>query len=232
MFSRLRLRSRLSSSRKALRPSSSVPLSLYPSIALVVSLLAGCGDMTFFRAKSDYFPLVPGSRWTYDVGGNTSIDSVVGDSSVADRACVVLLRDYSPEYWSRQLTALRQYTRLVANRGGEDYVLEERYRLVYALPFVEGTTWDESFRDTVVLVGTDTVLVKDSVSGRVAAIEDVETPAGTFIQCYKVETHRDFEGAEQSFTTDCTEWFAPGVGLVKRVAGTEAKVLTEYKPGP
>jgi len=194
-------------------------------------LLSGCGDMTFYRAKSDYFPLLPGSRWTYDVAGNTAIDSVVGDSSVDGRACVVVLRDYAPEYWTKQLTEVRQLTNLVANRGGQDYVLEREYRLVYALPFVLGSTWAESYRDTVVMQGTDTVLVKDSLAGRVAAIDSVATQAGTFIECYRVDTHREVEAAELSFTADYSEWLAPGVGLVKRVTGTEERTLTNYDPG-
>jgi len=198
---------------------------------LWLASVVGCGDMTFFRAKSDYFPLIPGSRWTYDVAGNTAIDSVVGDSSVGGRACVVVLRDYAAECWTKQLNAVRQFIYLSANRGGYEYVLEERYGLVYALPLVEGATWSESFRDTVVLLGTDTVFLKDSVSGRVAAIEDIATPAGTFIQCYRIEIHREVEAADQSFTADCSEWLAPDVGLVKRRTGTEERELTSYEPG-
>jgi hypothetical protein len=210
---------------------SSSPARRAALIALWFVFLAGCDDMTFFRAKSDYFPLIPGSRWTYNVAGNTEIDSVAGDSSVAGRACVIVLRDYAPEYWTKQATSVRQFVRLTANRGGQEYTLEERYGLVYALPFVEGATWDESFRDTVVLMGTDTVFLKDSISGRVAAIEDVQTAAGTFIQCYVVETHREVEAAEVSFTADYSEWLAPGVGLVRRVTGTDTTDLTGYEPG-
>ena len=193
-------------------------------------LLLSCGDMTFYRAKSDYFPLVPGSRWTYNVAGNTAIDSVVGDSAVDGRPCVVVLRDYAPEYWTKQLTEVRQFANLAASRGGQDYILEERYRLVYALPLIEGATWWESYRDTVALMGTDTVFLKDSLASRVAAIEDITTPAGTFLQCYRVETYRDVVAAELSFTDNYTEWLAPGVGLVKRVTGTEEKILTGYEP--
>jgi hypothetical protein len=195
------------------------------------ALLSGCSDMAFYRAKSDYFPLLPGSRWTYDIAGNTAIDSVVGDSSVDGRPCVVVLRDYAPEYWTKQITEVRQFTSLVAKRSGQDYVLEKRYRLVYALPLIEGTTWSESYRDTVLLQGTDTVFVKDSLSSRVAAIEDITTPAGTFLQCYRIETSRAVEAAELSFTDNYTEWLAPGVGLVKRVTGPEERVLTGYEPG-
>jgi hypothetical protein len=187
--------------------------------------------MTFYRARSDYFPLIPGSRWTYNVAGKTAIDSVVGDSSMAGRACVVVLRDYAPEYWTRQSYEVRRFTQLTANRNGQDYVLEERFGLVYTLPLVEGATWHESFRDTVVLVGTDTVFLKDSVSGRVAAIEDIQTEAGSFTQCYRVETHREVEAADLSFTADYSEWLAPGVGLVKRVAGPDTTVLTGYESG-
>ena len=196
------------------------------------ALLSGCSDMTFYRAKSEYFPLVPGSRWTYDVAGNTAIDSVVGDSSVDGRACVVVLRDYAPEYWTKQITEVQRYTSLVVNRGGQDYPLEGRYRLVYALPLIEGATWSESYRDTTVVMGTDTVFLKDSLQGSVAAIEDITTPAGTFVQCYRVETYREVEAAELSFSENYTEWLAPGVGLVKRVTGTDSTVLTAYAPGP
>jgi hypothetical protein len=195
------------------------------------ALLAGCSDMTFYRAKSDYFPLVAGSRWTYDVAGNTAIDSVSGDSAVDGRPCVVVLHDYAPEYWTKQITEVRQFTNLVASRGGQDYVLEKRYRLVYSLPLIEGATWSETYLDTVVLMGTDTVIVKDSLASHVAATADITTPAGTFIQCYEVETYREVQAAELSFTDTHTEWLAPGVGLVKRVTGTEERILTGYEPG-
>jgi hypothetical protein len=192
--------------------------------------------MTFYRAKSDYFPLIPGSRWTYDVGGNTAIDSVVGDSTLAGRTCIVVLRDYAPEYWIKDITEVRQFVSLVADPGGRDSVLEDRYRRVYTLPLVEGATWTESYWDTIVRPGTsDSIFFNDSLSGRVAAIEDITTPAGTFIQCYRVDTYRDVKTVSASDTTSSvtiySEWLAPGVGLVKRVTGTETLVLTAYEPG-
>ncbi len=211
--------------------------SLAPVLALCILLSfwficsVRCGDMTFYRAKSDYFPLVPGSRWTYEAAGNTAIDSVAGDSSVAGRACIVVLRDYAPEYWIKQPSEVRRFLRLAANRGGQEYVLEERYGLAYALPFVEGAIWNESFHDTVVLTGTDTVFVLDSISGRVAAVEDVETPAGTFIQCYRIEIHHEVLAAELSFANDYVEWLAPEVGVVRRRTGTEETVLADFSSG-
>jgi hypothetical protein len=189
-----------------------------------------CSDMTLYRAKGDYFPLISGTRWTYQYGSTTSVDSVAGDRSIAGRACVVVLRDYAPEFWTKGQNEVRRYVDLTVSRAGTDYTLEERYALVYALPFVLGATWYESFRDTVVLAGIDTVLVRDSIFGRVAAIEDVQTPAGTIIQCYRIETHRDVEATDTT-STDLTEWFAPDVGLVKSQSGTDEKVLIDFEPG-
>jgi len=61
-------------------------------------------------------------------------------------------------------------------------------------------------------MGTDTVFLKDSLQGRVRGNRGYHHPAGTFIQCYRIETHRDVEAAELSFTEDYAEWLAPGVG--------------------
>lgn len=204
-------------------------------VALSLALMAGCSDMTFFRAKSDYFPLVSGSSWTYNIAGMTEIDSVAGDSTVNGQSCVVVLRDYAPEYWTKGLTEVRQLTSISVNRNGQDYPLEERYGLIYELPFVLGATWSDSYRDTIAPLGTDTIKLSDSLSGRVAAIEDIATPAGTFIQCYRIDTYHDIRTVEASDTTDSllvySEWFAPDVGLVQRVTGTDTLVLTNYESG-
>jgi hypothetical protein len=205
--------------------------SLALALAAGLLLVLACGDMVLFRAKGDFFPLVPGTRWTYALDGTTTIDSVAGDTSVAGRACVAVLRNYSPEFWTRQQGEARRFVRRTVNRAGHEYLLEERYGLAYVLPFVLGSNWSESFRDTVPLSGTDTVFVKDSIFGRVAAIEDVQTQAGTFIQCYRLELHQEVAAADTT-VSDWTEWLAPGVGLVKSVAGTTEKSLVEFKPGP
>lgn len=183
--------------------------------------------MAFFRAGQDYFPLVQGTRWTYDDGGFTSMDSVAGDSSVLGRRAVKVLRDFSPELWLKSNSEVRRYVRRTVLRAGSEYVLEERYGLEYALPLVVGMGWSESFRDTVVLLGTDSVFVLDSIAASVAAVEDLATPAGTFVQCYRLDVYRvvrtDSVAVEQY-----QEWLAPGVGVVKR----GERVLTGFSTGP
>jgi hypothetical protein len=198
-------------------------------LVLLVLLVGGCSDMTFFRAKADYFPLVRGSRWTFQ-GGATTVDSVAGDSSVLGRACVVVLTDYAPGYWIKTPTEVRKYDRLTTIRSGYEYLLEERFGLRYVLPLVKGSTWEEVFHDTIVLMGTDSVFLKDSVGASVSAIEDVDTPGGTFLQCYRIEYNRVIHGLTDSVEAT-TEWLAPDVGVVKRRTAAGEQVLTGYQPG-
>jgi hypothetical protein len=199
-------------------------------LVLLALCLLACSDMTIFRAGQDYFSLTSGTRWIYDDAGFTSIDSVAGDSTVGGRNAIVVLRDFSPEFWLKGPTEIRRFVRRSVIRAGTEYVLEERYGIEYQLPLVKGATWEESFRDTVVLMGTDTIFVKDSVSARVAEIENVETPAGTFVECYQVDFYREVQ-TDTAATTRYSEWLAPGVGVVKRRTETEERVLTDYQVG-
>jgi hypothetical protein len=200
-------------------------------LLLLVLVLAGCGDLLFYRAGQDYFPLVQGTGWTYSEAGFAAYDSVAGDTVVLGRTAVVVLRDFAPEFWLRAPTELRRYIRRTLSAGGEEYVLEERFGLEYQLPLVEGAGWGESFSDTVVVLGNDSVPVRDSVSARVTAIEDVDVPAGSFSQCYRVEFYREFQGSDTT-VEQYTEWLAPGVGVVRRLSGAADRVLTGFHIGP
>jgi hypothetical protein len=199
--------------------------------ALLLVLFAGCSDMTLYRAGSDYFPLVQDTRWTYAEGQVTLIDSVAGDSSVAERGAVIVLRSFAPEFWVHDRTGAWRYVERSVIRGGNEYVLEARYALQYQFPLVFNASWSESFRDTVTVMGNETLYIKDSLAGRVAAIEDVTTPAGTFSDCYRVEIFRS-EQVESLVETQQIDWLAPGVGLVKRLVGADSTVLLDYRIGP
>jgi len=194
-------------------------------------LLLSC-DTLLFRAGQDYFPLVPGSEWRYAAGTDTVILSVDTEPAVAaGRSCTRLLRDFAPEYWVKGSSeVLRLFTRTEVLPQGED-TIEHRFGLVYQLPFVEGTVWQETFRDTVVLLGTDTIFFSHSFSGRVAAIEDVAVPAGNYSDCYRLELSEEVVCRDTS-RRQWTEWLAPGIGVVKRRVGATEELLASYRRGP
>lgn len=202
---------------------------------LLFGLLAalGCSDLLFFRAGQDYFPLVGGSQWKYLAGTDTSYFEVAGDTSVGGQQATILLVDFVPEFWLKRAgtAEIRRYARRTIIRGGDEYELEARYALRYLLPFVEGDSWAETFRDTVVVLGTDTIDFYHRLQCRVGSAETVTTPAGSFDQCYRLEYTEELRDGDTTVTT-FTEWLAPGVGLVRRVTGPDELVLVDYRIGP
>lgn len=199
-------------------------------LLLTALTVLACSDMILWRAGADYFPLVTGSSWRYESGGFASFDSVAGDSVVLGRSARLVLRDFAPELWLADQSEVRRYDRRAAVIGGQEYVLLERWALVYRLPLVTGAGWGESFADTVVVLGSDSIVVRDSFSARVSAIEDVVVPAGSFAQCYRIEFYHEYTGID-TVAEQYTEWLAPGVGVVRRTGAGSERVLTDWRIG-
>jgi hypothetical protein len=63
-----------------------------------------------------------------------------------------------------------------------------------------------------------------------AESREIEVPAGRFSGCIRVETETSFEGGpyRKPLTLDYTDWYAPGVGLIKTTAsegGVNGKMI-------
>ena len=196
-------------------------------IAAALLALAACDDLTLYRAGSDYFPLASGTRWKYSSGTSSYVDSVAGDSTIADRRAVVVYRSFAPEFWVKNQADVWRYSRRTTVRNGREYEVESRFALEYVLPLVVGATWSQTFCDTIVLGGTETLYVRDSSAGRVAEVTSVATPAGEFAECYRLELFRSVR-TDSLAETSWTEWLAPGVGLVKRRTPSDSIVLVEF----
>lgn len=209
-------------------------------------LCLSCTDMTVYRSSQDYFPLVlprtdeagvdhPGSWWKYLTDYDTTYYDVVGESAVGGLTATVMTVDYDREHallWVREPTRIIRFFHYDTTIGGHDYTFEQRYGLVYLLPLVEGSSWYDEYRDTVLVLGTDTVFYYRRLDARVAAVEEVGTPAGSFSQCYRLEFREERRGLD-STTVSYTEWLAPGVGLVQSQPGSSApRPLAQYEVRP
>lgn len=205
------------------------PLSRTLLVATALALLrCELNNGTLNRAQ-DCFPLRSGSMWYYQHhDGTFSRLTVRGDSVAFNSPCVVLEQDAAELYWTKEQGNLLKFVEYLLNVNGTDYPLEQRYRRYYVLPLVLGNSWSEDYRAAVPILG-DTIAFFHSIRGEVSAIESVQVPAGSFDQCYLVnltEVLRQND-AEQTILTQ--EWYAPGVGLVKRVQGSAVWELKEYQ---
>jgi hypothetical protein len=191
--------------------------------------LAGCefDDGILRRAAADYFPLRTDSEWRYDVGGTISLVQVRGDSVAYNSPATVVLRDYAEEYWLRTSGDVRRFVSRLVNRNGADYPLEQRYRRYYVLPFVLGNSWSEDLQDTLDILG-ETIVYRHKIEGRVAGVSEIAVTAGSFAECYEIDLNEIVVVNDSVASTATKEWFAPGVGLVKRIRDAAEEQLTEY----
>lgn len=209
------------------------------AVAAVLAL-AACGDGT-----PDYFPLESGAGWVYrqtvvienhgNSGGRKTLNLVAaatdlpqrrdGDANVVPR----IFADGRTLYFEKAADGVV----LVGARGAFDNAIEAiSPRYVIKKPISEGTSWQESLESQILqrsylgIFGTISkpIRVQGEMEFKIESLDDtVHVPAGTFHHCIRVhgagqaplEWGQPFGTLQVAVTT--TEWFAPSVGLVKRV---------------
>lgn len=172
------------------------------------TLAQGRGEVRPLLGSASYFPLGVGDRWVYNRTGTGSASTwkaEVAETAVSGSPSqVYLLNGYFPGVprWVR------------TNRGGTVTELapaEAREYLWYRLGAPVGTSWELQLAPTP----TALPVADDCVNGSrvvVASRDDVvSVPAGQFTRVVRVDFHS--RCADAGITS---EWFAPGVGLVRR----------------
>ncbi len=204
--------------------------------------LPGCGNRQplFYHLSQDYVPVGgPGTAWTYTL--SVSGAEVGNYSVVVDTAIVVGLRNgYQVEqgartgYWSRDGKEFADYLKEAVFVNEGDVVVEEHWWTHLKLPLIKGSTWSDSYQNQATAYGQP-IYRRSESRGQVVALEAVSVPLGTYAEVYKVQIYRATSTTSALFspkgdTLSVTEWFAPGVGLVKRVRGDTTWALKDYEP--
>ncbi|MGB8275752.1 MAG: hypothetical protein WCF16_10850 [Alphaproteobacteria bacterium] len=208
--------------------------------ALVVLLAAGCG-----RSDRDYYPLHPGATAIYDLAVETRNTGSARSEGVAKEKAIVATR--APVTIAKETVVPRifhngraYYDRVAAGgilRAGEKkpdqdmmFAKEETYLLKF--PLKPGTSWrapSETYLLTRVYLGSFGAVTRHleamlDMDYTVEAVDDTVTvKAGEFRHCVRVHGQGEttFDWGEPfgviPFKVEQTEWYAPGVGLVKRL---------------
>lgn len=209
---------------------------------LLLLVIAGCGNRQplFYHLSQDYMPLGnPGTTWTYALtvgrnsAGNYSVLMDV-DTVFGLRNAFQVEQGAQIGYWYRDDQEFDEYLdeSVFVNEG--EVVVEERWWTHLKLPLIKGSTWSDSYQNQVIAYGQP--IYRQSTSrGQVIGTETVSVPLGTYAEAYKVQIYRATSTTSALFpakgdTVNVTEWYAPNVGLVKRVKGDSTWVLTAYQP--
>jgi len=206
------------------------------AFALAVVSLAGCKPADL-GSGTNYFPLTPNSTWTYQILAKSQgtqyqiTDRVVGVKYVPALKLTGLVVDES-------YSIARGGTRPLVYYAKNGYIAR-----LSALDYDEKTimapSWGRSeeaqflpLQLTPNLVWTNVIFPYGNLSGSFdinqshrtfAETKPVETPAGSFSNCIRIETQAKYEGGmyarrKQNLQLTYIDWYAPNVGLVKTVA--------------
>lgn len=213
---------------------------------LLVTALGSCADQS-----SNYYPLAPGFSWRYNIE-LTTMDGV-------EQQKYVVATDAPRVWQERRLPVRRTLDgtrvfyrnddtgiyRVASQRrdASEPTALPEERQIVLRKPLQPGTSW-RGRTETITLARTgppqrseyeiaasmDMEYVIESVDA------SVTVPAGRFDNCLRVSgqgQRRNYDAGNYIGPTDIsidkTDWYAPGVGLVKSVReeSTSGRVLNQ-----
>jgi hypothetical protein len=201
---------------------------------VVVAALAGCGE-----TDAGYFPLERGWNWGYRVIVDTknlgkatyrSYVSNLSRQTLGDRDVIArLVHDGGVYYYADEADGIH---RIASAAGGEGFALAPPGHYVLKRPLEAGTSWQVADRTYLLKrqvfytggLTTFQLAVELQLEYVIEAVDDVVTvPAGTFRRCVRIRgvgttTHELGHPFKMvTVEVETTEWFAPGVGLVKLV---------------
>ena len=218
-------------------------------VLLAITLLAqpGCGGDDI---ATRYFPLSEGYQWQYRVK-RTTMDGVRDLRYIIATAAPARLEEVGPEPAAVRETHDGQRFYYAATPAGIERVATRRREggrfvtvadraLILPYPLDAAATWTGPSR-TAVLENTGPpwetlfrISVPLAMAYRIDKLDaTVETPAGTFTDCVVVsgvgKVNADVGNyiGRTDIAVTTTEWFAPGVGLVRleRTESTTASAL-------
>ena len=184
------------------------------ALATIALALATAAPAAIAQATSnDYFPLARGSTWTYAINPppGTRIATRLFTNTV-DR--------------TRTQPLVGTWSHLTSYQGADHWVLETSVNRVYETPaelwyrlgVAAGTSWTMQMPHGATGSNGATLTLASRT-------EAVTVPAGTFARCIRIDYTSRVAGAIES------EWFAPGVGLVKRKQGGFVTTLLGARVG-
>ena len=195
-----------------------------------ISVLTSCGKVD----QTDFFPLPKNGTWVYQVvttrGASESRSAQVlrveGSTTIGDKKAMVRRSD-TGHHFAIALTDAG-IERVGARRDvDEAFTAETEPRFVLKKPYAVGTTWQSKTIPYLLLRRSEYppevgLTHSATMQYTIAALnESVTTPAGAYAGCLRVQgeallrLYGDLTAGFANPSLLTTEWYCPGVGLVK-----------------
>jgi hypothetical protein len=180
------------------------------SIFSILVLALGCDNPFSTRMTADYFPLAGGNTWVYEVKENNNYQITVDVTQQDSLFKVDAGGDV--QYFERKSGIINRVRELISTYEGERVTFGRIFEPYLLLPPIEGENWQREFNLSSIYRG-DTVRKYFSVSIDSVIITPVVLNSGSYENVYRIIRTT----IEDQDTTIQYEWFAPDIGLVKKV---------------
>lgn len=200
-----------------------------------------------FMAR-DYYPLAPGTAWTYDIRDGADVEQVTvrvaGALDFEDRpAFQVMFGDQAYKLLGYDESGLVKYKEF---DDGEEEIYAPVGMILPDLTYGQARTFHPAYSMRSPHT-PEPVRANAEMSFWVEAVETVRVPAGTFPESMRIGYYDRWEEQDGSYDISRGRiWFAKGVGIVKitgkeiqfdRMRGAEetnkeTHVLRAFRPGP
>ncbi|MBE0432784.1 hypothetical protein IBX73_04870 [candidate division WOR-3 bacterium] len=191
-------------------------------------LVIGCGENHIVqRAADDYFPLREGYWWRYAGENDTVLVEVEPKDTLLEIECFPVSYNGMPKYLAKHAGSISQYVIRTHNVAGDDYTIIEDFVVRIELPLVVGNTHHHVLADSVSVAG-HSIQARHEFIGQVVGY-DFESAYGDVYEV-SITTIRSFsiDGTALADTGEVTEYYAPGVGMVRFRDGTAEYELIVY----
>lgn len=188
---------------------------------LVIALVC---SFTLTAAAQDYYPAAIGNTWTLmSVDGREERTYSLEEPDIEVEAGVVLLKIATAVVGTETVDIDNYYVTVdaegiklhqSATDEGTFGIAEAQFdppASFFPLPLALGDAWEIVAQTELKLVGATT----STTSAEVVALETVETPAGTFENCVKIQLNRKVVTRLLTTRSTAYQWLAPDVGPVK-----------------
>lgn len=197
-------------------------------LLLLTLLIIYCGDNHIVeRAAEDYFPLRADYWWRYASNNDTVLVEVEPADTLLQVECFPVSHNGAVRYVTKSDNAISQYVRKTYNYSGIDYIVLENFIIRIELPLIKGNTYQYYLIDSIYIadqlirahyetIGNVVNFTYESEYGDVYEVETITIESLTTPDTAIVDT------------STLTEFYAPGVGMVRFIDGTSEYRLIEY----
>jgi len=197
-------------------------------ILLIALLVSFCGDNHIVqRAAEDYFPLREGYSWRYASENDTVFVEVEPTDTLLQVECFPVSYNGVVQYLAKSDNAVSAYIKKVYNYSGNDHTVIEDFVVRIELPLINGNSYEYYLSDSILVAGQS---IKAEYRITVEVIDF--TYDSDYGDIYEINllTVESMLTPDTSIvdTSECTEYYAPGLGMTRFSDGTSEYHLIEH----